>query len=87
MGRLIDRRRLKRDAFIFITVTSSAKLTRFRRKYQKSLKKVAEYPVHQVIHLGRLEIHIAFSNLRRHPCQNPREGCCVVIVSVFLPEA
>ena len=41
----------------FITVTISTKLICFRRKYQESLK-TAEYPLHQLIHLGRLETHI-----------------------------
>ena len=50
--RLIDSRRL------FIAVTSSTK--RICKKYQESLK-IVEYPLHQLIRLGRLEIHIALS--------------------------
>ena len=42
----------------FITVTISTKLICFRRKYQESLK-TAEYPLLQLMHVGRLEIHIA----------------------------
>ena len=50
-------------AFVLITVTSSKKLSCFRQlqKYQKSLK-IAEYPLHQLICLGRLGISIALSN-------------------------
>ena len=33
----------------------------FRQKYQESLK-ITEYPIHQLIRLGRLEVHIAISN-------------------------
>ena len=33
----------------------------FRRKYQERVK-ITEYPLHQLIPLGRLEIHIALSN-------------------------
>ena len=43
----------------FITVTISKKLIYFRRKYQESLM-TAEYPLHQLIHLGRLEIQSHF---------------------------
>ena len=66
----------------FITVTISTKLMCFRRKYQESLK-TAEYPLHQLIHLGRLEIHIRLWN----PSINVRilAHCyCVVIVSLSL---
>ena len=42
---------------ILITVTISTKLIHFRQKYQESLNMVA-FPLHQLIHLGRLEIHI-----------------------------
>ena len=66
----------------FITVTISTKLICFRRKYQESLK-TAEYPLLQLMHLGRLEIHIALWN----PSINVRilAHCyCVVIVSLSL---
>ena len=66
----------------FITVTISTKLICFRRKYQESLK-TAEYPLHQLIHLGRLETHIRLWN----PSINVRilAHCdCVVIVSLSL---
>ena len=33
----------------------------FRQKYQENLK-ITEYPIHQLIRLGRLEVHIALSN-------------------------
>ena len=46
------------EAFILVTVTSSTKLTCFWQKYQESLK-IVIYPLHQLIRLGRLEIHIA----------------------------
>ena len=57
-GFLIDRRH-----FILITIIRSKKLTCFKQKYQKS-KNIAEYPAHQLICLGRLEIHITFLFLR-----------------------
>ena len=38
------------------------KLTCFKQKYQKS-KNIAEYPLHQLTCLGRLEIQITFLNL------------------------
>ena len=66
----------------FITVTISTKLICFRRKYQESLK-TAEYPLHQLMHLGRLEIHMALWN----PSINVKifAHCdCVVIVSLSL---
>ena len=49
-----------------LTVTSPTKLMCFRWKYQKSLKKIAEYPLHQLTRPYRLEIHvihIALSNI------------------------
>ena len=66
----------------FITVTISTKLICFRRKYQESLK-TAEYPLLQLMHVGRLEIHIRLWN----PSINVRilAHCdCVVIVSLSL---
>ena len=51
-------------------------------KYQGSLK-IEEYPLHQLIRLGRLEIHIALSN----PNIDVRifaQGYCVAIVSLSL---
>ena len=33
----------------------------FRQKYQENLK-IMEYPIHQLIRLGRLEVPIALSN-------------------------
>ena len=54
----------------------------FRQKYQEGLK-TAEYPLHQLIRLRRLEFHIALSN----PNIDVRifaEGYCVAIVSLSL---
>ena len=77
----VQARAFKRERRI-ITVTISKKLIYFRRNYQESLK-TAEYPLLQLIHLGRLEIHIALWN----PSINVRilAHCyCVVIVSLSL---
>ena len=51
----------RQEAFILITARSSTNLMCFRREYQKRVK-ITEYPLHQLIRLGRLEIHIALSN-------------------------
>ena len=42
---------------VLITVTISTKLIHFRQKYQESFN-MAAFPLHQLIHLGHLEIHI-----------------------------
>ena len=52
------------------------------KKYQESLK-IVEYPLHQLICLGRLMIHIALSN----PNIDVRifaQGYCVAIFSLSL---
>jgi len=46
---------------ILITVTISTKLIHFRQKYHESLN-IAEFPLHQLIRQGRLEIHITLWN-------------------------
>ena len=40
-----------------VGVTISTKLIHFLQKYQESLN-IAEFPLYQLIHKGRLEIHI-----------------------------
>ena len=69
---------------ILTTLTSSTKLICFQQKYQESTK-LAEYPLHQLICLGLLEIHIAFSN----PSISVRtfsQGYRVAIVSRSIPD-
>ena len=53
------------------------KIIYFRQKYQESFR-IAEYPLHQLIRLGRIETHITLS------IQNPRSGLFVAIVSLSL---
>ena len=76
-----SRERLIDSRCLFMAVTSSTK--RICKKYQESLK-IVEYPLHQLIRLGRLEVHIALSN----PDIDVRilaQGYCVAIVSLSLP--
>ena len=47
-----------------MTVNCSRKTNMLSVKISRELKKIAEYPVHQLILLGHLEIQIAFSYLR-----------------------
>ena len=55
-------RRLKEiERRLFSHVRSSTKLICFWRKHRDSFK-TAECPIHQLIRLDRLEIHIALSN-------------------------
>ena len=49
--------------------------------FQESLK-IVEYPLHQLICLGLLEIHVAPSNLGQQ--QFLTQGYCVAIVSLLL---
>ena len=75
---LIDRKRLKDGGFIPKTVKSTAEVLCFRKKISRKLSfKIAEYPLHQLLRLGRQEIHIALSQ-SQHRCQNPCSGimCC-----------
>ena len=65
-----------------MTVTSSTKLIYFQQKYQESAQ-IAEYPVHLLIRLGRLEIHIAVSQIRSD-ARILVHGHCVVIVTLSL---
>ena len=44
-----------------MTVNCSRKTNMLSVKTSRELKKIAEYPVHQLILLGHLEIQIAFS--------------------------
>ena len=44
-----------------MTVNCSRKTNMLSVKISRELKKIAEYPVHQLILLGHLEIQIAFS--------------------------
>ena len=53
------------------------KITYFRQKYQESFR-TAEYPLHQLIRLGRLETHTTLS------IRNPRLGLFVAMVSLSL---
>ena len=67
---------------MIITVTSSTKLICSRQKYQQSLI-IAEYPLHQLIRQGRLEVNIALS----YPNIDVRilpKNYCVAIVSLSL---
>ena len=61
-----------------MTVTSSTKLIYFQRKYQESAQ-IAEYAVHLLTRLGRLEIHIAVRQIRSDATILV-QGYCVVIL-------
>ena len=67
---------------IFITVTVSTKLIHFQQKYQESLN-IAKYPLHQLIHLGCLEIHITLWNSNIY-ARILAHCNCVAIVSLSL---
>ena len=57
----------------------------FRQEYQENLK-ITEYPVAQLIRLGRLEVHIALSN-QSNPnidVQILAQGYCFATVSLSL---
>ena len=47
-----------------MTVNCSRKTNMLSVKISRELKKIAEYPAHQLILLGHLDIQIAFSYLR-----------------------
>ena len=75
---LIDRRRLKERG----VYSHNCNKLKKKRKWQKSFK-IAEYPLYQLIRLGRQEIHIALSN----PNTDVRifaQGYYVAIVSLSL---
>ena len=65
-----------------MTVTSLTKLIYFQRKYQETAQ-IAEYAVHLLIRLGRLEIHIAVLQIRSD-ARILVQGHCVVIVTLSL---
>ena len=65
-----------------MTVTSSTKLAYFQRKYLES-SQIAEYAVHLLIRLGRLEIHITVRQIRSD-ARILVQGHCVVIVTLSL---
>ena len=65
-----------------MTVTSLTKLIYFQRKYQETAQ-IAEYAVHLLIRLGRLEIHIAVRQIRSD-ARILVQGHCVVIVTLSL---
>ena len=65
-----------------MTVTSSTKLIYFQRKYQESAQ-IAEYAVHLLIRVGRLEIHIGVRHIRSDS-RILVQGHCVVIVTLSL---
>ena len=54
----------------------------FRQKYQESLK-ITEYPIHRLIRLGRLEVHIALSN-PNIDVKILAQGYCFATVSLSL---
>ena len=54
----------------------------FRRKYQESLK-IAEYPLHQLIRLDCMEIHMALANPANIDVRILAQGYCVAIVSLI----
>ena len=54
----------------------------FRQKYQESLK-ITEYPIHQLIRLGRLEVHVALSN-PNIDVKLLAQGDCFAIISLSL---
>ena len=58
---LIDRRHLKERGVYCHNCNKLKNANVFRQKYQENLK-ITEYPIHQLIRLGRLEVHIALSN-------------------------
>ena len=76
------RDRLNLGSKTLMTVTSSTKLIYFQRKYQESAQ-IAEYAVHLLIRLGRLEIHIAVHQIRSD-ARILVQGHCVVIVTLSL---
>ena len=75
-GRSIDRKRLKDRGVYSQNYKKHSRSNKLLEKISRELK-IAEYPLHQLLRLGRQEIHIALSQ-SQHRCQNSRSGimCC-----------
>ena len=72
--RLIDRKRLKDGGAYSQNYKKHSRGNMPSEKISRELSfKIAEYPLHQLLRLGRQEIHIALSQ-SQHRCQNPRSG-------------
>ena len=71
-GRLIDRTRLKDRGVYSQNCKKHSRSNKLLEKISRELK-IVEYPLHQLLRLGRQEIHIALSQ-SQHRCQNPRSG-------------
>ena len=82
--RLIDRKRLKDGGAYSQNCKKHSRSNMLSEKISRELSfKIAEYPLHQLLRLGRQEIHIALSN----PNTDVRilaQGFCVAIVSLSL---
>ena len=82
--RLIDRKRLKDGGAYSQNCKKHSRSNMLSEKISRELSfKIAEIPLHQLLRLGRQEIHIALSN----PNTDVRilaQGFCVAIVSLSL---